>query len=73
MNFKFLYNLGCGILFIGLFWMLLPHAFHEEIIAEINEEGLGLSHYLHLLEGLVPTILGLILMVYSENKLKINI
>ena len=70
MNFNFLYFLGSILVFIGLFWMLLPHALHEQIIVEIDEEGLGISHYIHLLEGLIPTILGLILMIYLEKHQK---
>ena len=70
MNFRFLFFLGSVLLFIGLFWMLLPHAYHNEIISEIDEDAREVSHYLHLLEGLIPTILGLTLMILNENKLK---
>jgi len=71
MNFKFLYFLGSILVFTGIFWMLLPHAFHEQIIAEVDEEGIGASHYIHLLQGLIPTILGLIFMQYSDQKIKL--
>lgn len=72
MNFKLIYLTGSILVFIGLFWALLPHAFHEQTIAEINEEGLGISHYIHLLEGIISTILGLILMQYSDQKIKLS-
>jgi len=70
MNFKPLYFLGSILVFIGLFWMLLPHAFHNEIISQLDENTHTALHYVHILEGLIPTILGLIFMIHSESKLK---
>ena len=66
---KLIYILGSIVLFLGLIWMLLPHATHEQIAESIIEtEGFEVSHILHTLEGLIATILGLILMVYTEKQ-----
>lgn len=62
MNFKLLFLIGSILTFLGLFWMLLPHAFHDKIIEN--------QHIIHIIQGLIPTLLGLIMMVNSENKLK---
>lgn len=65
MNFKFIFFLGSLFLFLGLFWLLLPHAYHEKL-TEFDS-----SHLFHILEGLILTLLGLILMIYSEKKLNL--
>ena len=72
MNFKIIYVIGSFLLFVGLLWMLLPHSFHEEVISHVDEDSLDISHTLHILQGLIPAILGLILMIYAEKKLKIT-
>ena len=69
MKFKIIYLIGSIILFLGLFWMLLPHANHAEIISSISSEIEETSHFLHTLEGLTLTILGLIIMIYSNRKI----
>ncbi len=66
MRFKIIYNLGSIILFLGLFWMLLPHAFHEKIIGNVVEE----SHIAHTIQGLIIAILGLIIMAFTDKKIR---
>lgn len=87
-NFRLLYGAGSILLSLGLFWMLLPHAFHESAadaaavsareidsdLAHEEEPESSYSHYIHLLQGVIATILGLLIMEYSDRKLKsINI
>ena len=67
---KFLFILGALILFLGLLWMFLPHQYHEAILTPEQEE----EHYIHIIQGIIPTILGIILMNISEKRSKnINI
>lgn len=64
MNLKILYFSGSAILFLGLLWMFLPHAYHS-LLAEKDE----ISHLTHILQGAIVSTPGLILLVYS-NKIK---
>lgn len=64
MNWK--YWLGCIILFLGLLWLLLPHAYHHTV-----SDAIGIDdeiHWLHILEGVIGTLLGLWLVVISQPK-----
>lgn len=65
MNFKVLRRISVILLFIGLLWMMLPHAFHEAALEDVHEET---SHYTHLIQGLSLTIAGLSIMNYCDKK-----
>lgn len=67
MNFKNLRRISAVLLFVGLLWMMLPHAFHNIVLEEVHEEG-ELSHYIHLAQGLALTIVGLAVMNYCDKK-----
>ena len=66
MNLKLLYAAGTVLLFLGLFWMFLPHAAHELIIDQEEET----EHYVHLLQGAIMTVFALVVMVISSKKSK---
>ncbi len=66
MMFKFLYLIGSIILFLGLFWMFLPHAYHAEIVSLTESENLS-SHLIHTLQGLLATLIGLFIMIGVEK------
>jgi len=68
MNFKIIYFLGAIILFLGLIWAFLPHAFHDEILTGGELE--GESHLIHTLQGIVVAIVGIGILVFSNKKLK---
>lgn len=70
MNYKVIYYIGCFLLFIGLFWILLPHAYHNQIISEVEGQESDIDHFYHILQGLLPTLLGLVLMISTEQKIK---
>lgn len=59
---KFIYFLGSFILFIGLFWMFLPHVAHHSANADS-----GSSHFENLVYGLIGTLTGLALMTVSNK------
>ncbi|HLC31654.1 MAG TPA: hypothetical protein VJK51_03225 [Candidatus Nanoarchaeia archaeon] len=68
---KLIYILGSIVLFLGLIWMLLPHAAHGEVAESLTgngEDALEESHLTHTLEGLIATVVGLILMAYTEKQ-----
>jgi len=60
---KTAYTFGCIILFIGLFWIMLPHAYHD-ILANEDET----PHYTHLIQGVFFTLLGLTLLIYTTRE-----
>lgn len=60
---KTLYWICTVVLFLGLLWVFLPHAFHNAITQE-NET----SHYTHIIEGIIPTIIALVVMIWNEEK-----
>ena len=70
MNFKIIYFLGAVVLFLGLLWSLLPHAFHEKVSLFEKDDSFTFSHQIHLLEGLITAIFGLIILIYSDKKIK---
>ena len=63
MNFKFLYPLGCLLLFLGLLWLFLPHAAHEKVTGEAET-----LHIEHLFQGIILTLAGLALILIHNNK-----
>ncbi len=67
MNFKNLRRISVVLLFVGLLWMMLPHAFHNLVLEEVHEETI-FSHYTHLIQGLALTIAGLAIMNYCDKK-----
>ena len=60
---KPLYYLGIFLLFIGLLWMFLPHALHEQVLNKEEET----EHIFHIFQGALITILGLIIMVKNKK------
>jgi hypothetical protein len=67
---KILYGIGCVVLFLGLLWMFLPHAYHGAILQEDEER--ETSHLFHTLEGAIGAVLGLIILIVSNRSLKTN-
>lgn len=67
MNFKIftLYNLGALILFLGLLWMFLPHATHESILDQVEQE--GASHLSHTIHGAIAAVIGLVIMGIANH------
>ena len=66
MIFKISYIIGSIILFLGLFWMFLPHAYHAEIVSLRESEDLS-SHLIHTFQGLLVALIGLTLMIGVEK------
>ncbi len=64
MRLKYLYYLGSFLLFIGLLWMFLPHAYHQRILNAKEE----VNHLIHIFEGLIIAVIGLVIMFYKERK-----
>ncbi|MBI2670401.1 hypothetical protein HYX18_00245 [Candidatus Woesearchaeota archaeon] len=50
-------------MFIGILWMMLPHAYHERLINESDS-----NHVFHIIQGLITTLIGLSIML-CNNKL----
>ncbi len=65
---KWFYGLGCIVLFLGLVWMFLPHAFHDEVLSNIGEEHES-THFTHTLQGAIVAIIGLIVLILSNRKM----
>jgi len=68
---KTIYYIGAVLLFIGLLWVFLPHASHAQVTETLTghgEEEEETEHYIHLLQGLIAIIAGLILMFYTEDR-----
>lgn len=59
------YNVGILVLFVGLLWMFLPHTAHAQILLEESGE-----HYIHLVEGVVITVLGIGILWWSSQSEK---
>ena len=62
MRSKIIYCVASIFLFLGLFWMLLPHTYHSFITDEDET-----SHYTHLIQGAVLTIISLIVLIWNEK------
>ena len=60
---RYLYYLGSFLLFIGLLWMFLPHAFHQKILSEKED----VEHLIHIFQGLIFVVIGLALMILSNR------
>ena len=74
---KTIHIVGAIILFLGLMWMFLPHLAHGSVLKtahisleEENEENFEFHHLLDILLGLNVVFIGLIFIVYSEQKKK---
>ncbi len=63
---KKLYWICTIVLFLGLLWMFLPHAAHGAITG-VEEET---EHYEHVIQGLIPTLLALVGMIWNEKQSK---
>ena len=59
---KIIYFIGATFLFLGFFWMFLPHVYHVKILEEEN------FHIVHVFQGFAVAILGLALMLYSTKE-----
>lgn len=62
MVFQPLYTLGCILLFLGMLWMFLPHAAHEQLTQNTS------SHLLHTLQGAIVAVTGVIFLVAYQHK-----
>ena len=69
MKFYFFYFIGCVFVFCGLLWSFMPHVYHEQVFHSIDEDSIELPHIIHILQGVIPVIIGLIIMVYSNKKI----
>lgn len=65
MKSSLLYWIGTLVLFLGLFWMFLPHAAHGAVTGEAEQET---EHYIHLIQGLLGTLIGLGILKYEQTK-----
>ncbi|MEK6830718.1 MAG: hypothetical protein AABX77_01695 [Nanoarchaeota archaeon] len=73
MGYNFFYVVGILLLFLGLFWSFLPHVYHEKInLNKNNENSLDeeQDHVVHILIGIPPTVLGILMIEYSNRKKK---
>jgi len=61
-----LYWLGAITTFAGVVWMFLPHAYHAKIL---GSEDLT-EHYIHIFQGALFTIIGLVFLVWNDRKNK---
>jgi drug/metabolite transporter (DMT)-like permease len=59
-----LYWVGTTLLFIGLFWMFLPHTAHQTLQGNKQET----EHYVHLIQGLIGALLGLGILFYEKRR-----
>ena len=66
MNKKRLAELiGTVLLFLGMFYAFLPHAFHGQVSLASDA-----AHYSHVTYGMIGVIIGLGILVYSNKGLK---
>ena len=56
----FFYFLGSLILFTGLLWMMLPHAYHNKITIQKN-------HLLHIIQGIIISVIGIITIIITRK------
>ena len=74
MDYRYMYNIGCVILFFGLVWVFLPHATHSKVervflgISESDAE--ERSHLVHTFEGFGIVMGALGLMKYAEVRIE---
>ena len=62
MKFKPIYFFGSVLLFLGFFWMFLPHIVHESAAEKVDDSGHGgSSHYENLIYGVILVLTGLFL------------
>ncbi len=79
MNLNFFYIIGIFLLFFGLFWSFLPHIYHEKINLNKdiesnlndNKDNLEKDHLAHILIGIPPAVLGIIMIEYLNRKKKL--
>ncbi len=64
-----IYLIGSIILFLGLFYMFLPHVAHHAIAEGSGES----SHFENIIYGLIGTLTGLALLFKSEKNEKLGI
>ncbi|MBS3161375.1 hypothetical protein J4476_01625 [Candidatus Woesearchaeota archaeon] len=61
MKTKFFYFFGSFILFLGILWMFIPHAFHYRMFSADY-------HLFHILGGFFISVIGLLIMILSNKK-----
>jgi len=66
MNKKVVYYVGCVVLFLGLFWMMLPHVAHGAAVEAVGGEHEE-SHYRDVFNGLIGVLIGLGLIMYVNG------
>ena len=54
------------MLFIGLLWMFLPHAYHQKVLSEEEE----VEHLIHIFQGLIFVGIGLVIIIFSNKNRK---
>ena len=59
--------IGTILLFIGMFLAFLPHAFHSKIGIDAET-----SHLKHVVTGLTLIVVGLGILIYNNESLKIG-
>ena len=62
---RIFYLVGAILLFIGLFWLFLPHAYHEQITEEHET-----SHITHMIEGIIITLIATLILILADNNLE---
>ena len=67
--FKGVYWIGCIFLFFGLLWSFLPHVYHEKVSHAIDKD-LSTPHAIHIIEGVIPLLIGLGLIISANKKLR---
>jgi len=63
-NSQVIYVFGTIILFIGLLWMFLPHALHEQVLNREEET----KHIFHIFQGVLIVVIGLLIMIKSKKR-----
>lgn len=62
MKYSIIFLFAGIISFLGLAWMMLPHAYHNLVTQEDETE-----HFIHLFQGLFIFLIGLALMLWSNR------
>ncbi|HLG24459.1 MAG TPA: hypothetical protein VI564_06035 [Candidatus Nanoarchaeia archaeon] len=60
---KALEIIGTIILFFGILFAFLPHAWHDAIL----QEEVGVSHFTHTIYGILAAIVGLGILIWSNK------
>ena len=66
MKYKILDVVGTVLLAVGFFFTFIPHAIHVAVGLDA-----GTSHLKHMIFGMITVVIGLGILVYNNNALKI--